>query len=259
MNSMVTSGAMQPQSFDQLMQYASMVSKSALVPKDFQNKPTDCMIAMQWGMELGLNPLQALQNIAVINGRPSLWGDMLPALVKSHPSYEWMRETLEKDDAGNVIAALCAGQRKNHPEPEVRRFSVADATAAGLWGKAGPWKQYPARMLQVRARAWLCRDLWPDALRGLQVAEEVQDYPAEARVVSSAAIQHETFTDSPERRELIDKLEGAARDGIDTLRDVWRSMGQDERMLVGGTEFERIKALPVEFVPALETSDVAAD
>lgn len=170
-----TRTSLQPQTFEQMMKYAEVVSKSDLVPKDYQGKPHNCLIAMQWASELGMNPLQGLQNIAVINGRPSLWGDMLPALVKNHPSYEWMEETLVKDDAGNVTAAECKGKRRGHPNPETRRFSIDDAKKAGLWGKSGPWASYPQRMLQMRARAWLCRDLWSDALRGLSVAEEAQD------------------------------------------------------------------------------------
>lgn len=167
-----------PNTFEQMMKYAEMVSKSDLVPKDYQGKPHNCLIAMQWATELGLHPLQGLQNIAVINGRPSLWGDMLPALVKNHPSYVWMKETIEKTADGALVKAVCSGLRKGHTEPESREFSVLDAQKANLWGKSGPWAQYPQRMLQMRARAWLCRDLWPDALRGLSVAEEAQDIEA---------------------------------------------------------------------------------
>lgn len=164
-----------PQTFRELTRYAEFVAHSALVPKAFQGKPADIAIAMQWGIELGLHPLQAVQNIAVINGRPSLWGDALPAIAKAHASYEWIRETLERDATGAVLSATCVGKRKGH-EPESRTFTIDDAKRAGLFGKEGPWKQYTSRMLQMRARAWLIRDLWPDALRGLAVAEEVQDY-----------------------------------------------------------------------------------
>jgi hypothetical protein len=60
----------------------------------------------------------------------------------------------------------------------VGRFSVADAKRAGLWGKSGPWTQYPRRMLQLRARGFALRDAFPDVLKGLVTAEEAQDYPA---------------------------------------------------------------------------------
>jgi hypothetical protein len=65
---------------------------------------------------------------------------------------------------------------KRKGEPDVHSsFSVSDAKRAGLWGKQGPWSQYPKRMLQLRARAFALRDAFPDALRGLASAEEEQD------------------------------------------------------------------------------------
>ena len=73
MNSIVTGRkTLQPQTMDEAMKFSEVISKSGLVPKEYQGKPANCLVAIQWGMELGLAPLQALQNIAVINGKPSL-------------------------------------------------------------------------------------------------------------------------------------------------------------------------------------------
>jgi len=73
--------------------------------------------------------------------------------------------------------AICEAKRKGYPTATVVQFSVADAKRAGLWGKAGPWTQYPRRMLQLRARGFALRDGFPDVLKGLVTAEEAQDYP----------------------------------------------------------------------------------
>src|SRR5271157_4583847 len=78
-NSMV----LRPQSFGELAQFAQMAAKSALVPRDYQGKPENVMLAVQMGSEIGLAPMQALQNIAVVNGRPALWGDAMLGLVKA--------------------------------------------------------------------------------------------------------------------------------------------------------------------------------
>jgi hypothetical protein len=156
---------------------AEVLCKSSLIPKDFQGNPGNVLVAIQWGMELGLAPMQALQSIAVINGRPSLWGDAVIALCKSHPICEWVKETFDEDGT-----AVCITQRKGDPEPVERRFSLEDAKRAALIGKQGPWTQYPRRMLQMRARSWCLRDAYPDLLRGMAVADEEQD-----RVVISEA------------------------------------------------------------------------
>ena len=175
-----------PQTFDQALTFCQYLADSDLVPKDFKGKPANCLIAMQWGAELGLKPLQALQNLAIINGRPALWGDAVIALVRSSPLCEFISET----DDGKT--ATCRVKRRGEPE-EVRTFSVEDARAAGLVGKQGPWTQYPKRMRQMRARAFALRDVFPDVLRGLPIAEEVMDIPTvhaePARSPAMAAIE----------------------------------------------------------------------
>lgn len=161
-----------PQTFEQAVSFSKMLAESDLVPKDFKGKPGNCLIAMQWGSELGLKPLQALSNIAVVNGRAALWGDAVIALVRSSPLCEYVQES----DDGHT--ATCRAKRKGQPE-HVVTFSMEDARAAGLAGKQGPWTQYPKRMRQMRARAFALRDVFPDVLRGMPVAEEVQDMPTE--------------------------------------------------------------------------------
>lgn len=159
-----------PQTFDQALTFSNYLAESDLVPKDFKGKPGNCLIAMQWGAELGLKPLQALSNIAVINGRAALWGDAVIALVRSSPLCEYVNES----DDGNT--ATCRVKRRGEQE-HVATFSMDDAQSAGLKGKQGPWTQYPKRMRQMRARAFALRDVFPDVLRGMPVAEEVFDTP----------------------------------------------------------------------------------
>jgi len=159
-----------PQNFDQALAFANYLADSDMVPKDFKGKPGNCLIAMQWGNELGMKAIQAIQNIAVINGRPALWGDAVIALVRASPACEYVQE----EDNGHT--ATCKVKRRGEPE-QYRTFSMDDAKTAGLLGKQGPWTQYPKRMRQMRARAFALRDVFPDVLRGMPVAEEVMDIP----------------------------------------------------------------------------------
>lgn len=157
-----------PQTFDQALTFCDYLADSDLVPKDFKGKPANCLIAIQWGAELGLKPLQALQNLAIINGRPALWGDAVLAIVRASPLCEYVTES----DDGHT--ATCKVKRRGEAE-EVRKFSMDDAKTAGLLGKAGPWTQYPKRMRQMRARAFALRDVFTDVLRGMAIAEEIMD------------------------------------------------------------------------------------
>ena len=209
---------LRPTTFAELAQFAQMAAKSAMVPSSFRGKPEDVMLAVQMGSELNLAPMQALQNIAVINGRPSLWGDAVLALIKAHPDFVSCEEAATGD--GDTRAATCRITRRGEP-PVVRTFSVADAKTAQLWGKAGPWQSYPARMLQMRARGFAARDAFPDALRGLVTVEESRDEtPEPAFTGETIEGQVETVqTPEPKRqtvREFLDALEAdclAAQDG----------------------------------------------
>jgi hypothetical protein len=163
-----------PTNLTEAIAFADMIAKSDLAPRDFKGKPGNVLIAMQMGAEVGLSPLQALQNIAVINGRPCLWGDAALGVVQSHPSYESHKEFFEGSGDGRV--AVFQIKRKGQEWHETR-FSVSDAKKARLWGKEGPWQTYPDRMLQQRARGFGMRDKFSDALRGLITAEEAADIP----------------------------------------------------------------------------------
>ena len=173
-----------PQTMGEAMEFSKMVASSGMVPNNYKGKPQDVLVAVQWGYELGLQPLQALQNIAVINGKPSVYGDAALALVKNDPRCAGVSEWVEGE--GDNKIAYCKVKRRYHDQIEetVKTFSVADAKRARLWGKVGPWTQYPDRMLTMRARGFALRDAFPDALKGVVTAEEAQDYPTEPKNVT---------------------------------------------------------------------------
>jgi hypothetical protein len=173
----VVPAGLRPQSFAELERFAAMAAKSSMVPKDYINRPENVMVAIQMGSELGLAPLQALQNISVINGRPAIWGDAMLGLCRASPTCEDIIETLAGD--GDAMIATCIAKRRGST-PTTCRFGVADARRAGLWNKSGPWQQYPQRMLQLRARGFALRDAFPDLLRGLISAEEARDIPPDS-------------------------------------------------------------------------------
>ena len=168
-----------PTTMGEAVQFSEMLASSSMVPKAYQGKPNDVLVCVQWGYEMGLAPMQALQNIAVINGKPSVYGDAMMALVQSSPVCEDIEEYFEGEGTTNPIA-VCVAKRKGR-KPVVTKFSVEDAKRAGLWGKGGPWTAYPKRMLQMRARGFALRDAFPDVLKGMITIEEAQDYPDEAK------------------------------------------------------------------------------
>lgn len=166
-----------PQTIDEVVRLATGIAKSGLAPSTM-NTPEKITVAILTGLEIGLPPMFSLQKIAVVNGRPALWGDALPALLWSRGFK--IREWTEND------TAHCEVTRPDGSTIE-RTFSDADAKAAGLLGKAGPWTQYKPRMRAMRARGFACRDGAADVLGGLYVAEELDDIEQTPRKSSYGA------------------------------------------------------------------------
>jgi len=164
-----------PQTVTEAMKMAELISKSSFAPKGMQNRPGDILLCWQLGAELGLSLMQAIQNIAVINGKPSLYGDAALAVVQGHPHYVNHREWYEGSIKDGTRIAYCAITRHGSTE-HIVGFSKDDAKKASLWGKSGPWSAYPDRMLQMRARGFAIRDKFSDALRGIITREEAEDY-----------------------------------------------------------------------------------
>ena len=167
----------QPQTMDDVYRFAKTICDSDLCPKDYKHKPMNAIVAIQMGGEVGLQPMAALQNIAVINGRPSMWGDALLAVCLADKTVAKVEESFDEPS----MTALCVITRIRNGHTTVTRqsFSQKDAERAGLWKKQGPWVQYPKRMLQMRARGFAVRDACADLTRGLISREEASDVPVQ--------------------------------------------------------------------------------
>lgn len=233
---------LKPQSMPELFKLAEMVSMSELAPKNYKGKPNDTAIAMMMGLEVGLNPMQAIQNIAVINGKPSIWGDAMLALVQNHPSFNSIEESFNEQS----MTATCTVCRKGG-KPHTEFFSQKDAEQAGLWGR-NTWKQYPKRMLAMRARGFALRNQFADALLGLMSAEEAGDMPSEEREINPVqpeqAAQQETVIEAypqdefdknlPKWMPLIESGKKTAQGLIGFIESKGRLLTNDQKQALEG-------------------------
>lgn len=229
---MKTGAALQafiPETMEEMFRMADALANQGgdMVPSCYRAKPGAIMLAMQKGAELGLAPLAAIQTIVAINGRATLWGDAIPGLIwkAGHRIEEWIK------GEGDDMVAHCCVIRKDGTKIE-RTFSVEDAKLAKLWGKAGPWVQYPKRMLAMRARSWAARDGAADVLMGLSVREEVDDFThrgpdrakdvtpeAESLAARVARTKGEDDAAAPDTPEEADEPVGAVEDA-ETVEDL---------------------------------------
>lgn len=164
-------------SLEEAYRFANAICASGFAPKGME-KPEAVLVAIQLGAEIGLTPMAALQNTAVINGRPAIYGDAALALVRSSGLLQSYKEE-EIGEAGSDAYGYRVTAVRKGDQAAIETFTVADAKRAKLWQKAGPWSDYPKRMLRFRARGYVLRDLFGDILKGLRTVEEARDIPNE--------------------------------------------------------------------------------
>lgn len=173
-----------PRDLAETAKLALVIFESGLQPESLDSVQK-VAVAIMTGLEVGLPPMQAMKSIAVINGRPAIWGDAGVAIaansgeLKVHK--EWFSGEINADGTfPDDFTAHILLKRKGGRSAEVA-YSVADAKRAKLWGKTTksggttPWITAPKRMLMWRARGFAFRDLFADALMGLRFAEEQRD------------------------------------------------------------------------------------
>jgi hypothetical protein len=170
---------------------AKVIADSEMIPKQYRGRPADVVVAMQHGAEVGLPPMAALQSIAVINGRPGLYGDGFLAVIMASPRYdrheeyyvtahgEHVEHLSVRDLTEDETKAVSKFWRRGVATPFTGTFSIADAKKANLWKKDGPWQEYPQRQLLWRARGYAGRNGFAAELRGMVITAELHDIPAE--------------------------------------------------------------------------------
>lgn len=172
---------------------AEMISGSELVPKDYIGKPQNTFLAIQTGRSLGLDPFQSVKHLYTVNGRTSIFGDMMLALAKGHKEYDdCIEEFGPLVDAGKDHGMLpefakCTIKRKDGKTDVVSVYTLVDARhnpnfnkfnknfSTSKWTEPGTWMRNGKRMMQMRARSFSLRDAFPDKLSGIYDEYEIQE------------------------------------------------------------------------------------
>lgn len=223
----------------ELEDWAKRAADTFMVPKNYRKRPNDILVAVQWGYELGLKPLQALNSIAVINGRPGVFGDAMPGICIASGKLESVREWTTGERNADDYTAHCEVKRRGNPTPFHGQFSIADAKTARLWSPEpkvtrfndngttfqadndSPWHRFPQMMLKWRSRV-AYRDAFPDVLRGLLSVEELRDIapeePAAQIVRPTDALDriNQRYAEKPQHRAGAEELQNQSDGEVTT-------------------------------------------
>jgi hypothetical protein len=196
----IRAGGLRPASFDEMWDMALTFHRTGLMPSSLDT-PQKVFLGLEMCMELGIPLALGVQNVAVINGRATIYGDLFLAIVLSHESCKDVIETpIQKD--GKIIGYRCVAKRHGR-EDKVREFTFDDAKEAQLLpGKdRSAWSKYPQRMCMFRARSWACRDQFADVLLGLDIRETAQEEPGFGENLESVISGHESATKANDLRD----------------------------------------------------------
>lgn len=146
--------------------YIARLAPSTILPSAYRGNAANAFVAAETGAALGLEPLQALASIAVINGRATLSSDLMAAVIRR--AGHTLR--IVENSPESITATLVRADDKTF------KFEVTwdkdKATKAGLWGQKGPWSQYPTQMLRARAITEVARQGASEALMGMIYSPE---------------------------------------------------------------------------------------
>jgi hypothetical protein len=208
-------------SVDDIKEFVKLSVGSIFCPSGLR-KPQDLFVCISYGLEIGLSPVQAMQTIHVINGKPCMAVKGLRAMVQGSGLLEHMDERIDRENG--VMTAHCTVKRVGMEEQTVS-FSSQNAKEAGLWGK-GAWKSYPERMLKARACGFALSDVFSDVVMGLISKEEADDWPVD----TDTATRDVTLDENDNGAITIASLKRTMDDG--RRRELYRiCMG-----LAGGTD-----------------------
>lgn len=156
--------ALAPTTFDQVMQQATMLYRSGMLPKSISSVEQVYAI-ITLGAEMGIGGWLALNTINVIQGKPTISPQLMLALINNSGQVEDFAIDTTDD------RAIVTMQRKGR-SPHTEIFTVDDARALGLLSKDNYTKQRKT-MLKWRAIAACARIVYPDIILGLYTPDEM--------------------------------------------------------------------------------------
>ena len=174
--------------FDQLLRAANMLSQTSIIPATYQGKPQDCFVALEMATRMGVSPLVVMQNMYVVKGKPAWAGQACTMFINSCGKFTQVKHvyTGEKgtDGRGCYVTAtrISDGIQVNGVE-----VTMAMAKAEG-WTANTKWRTMPELMLAYRASAFFARVHCPEALMGVQLADEIYDADANRNATRTATL-----------------------------------------------------------------------
>ena len=155
--------------------FADVLSRSKIIPDTFQGNPASVLIALDMSNRMRRNPLEVMQAMYIVHGKPSFSSSFLISLINSCGYYEPLRFRFSGEGESRSCVAWTVDKRTGE-KVEGPVISIDMAKAEGWYGKQGSkWKTMPEVMLRYRAASFFSRTYCPDLTGGFHSQEEAMD------------------------------------------------------------------------------------
>lgn len=171
---------------EKLMEMADTLSKSTIVPAVYQRRPENCFVALDMASRMGLSPMVVMQNLYVIQGKPSWSGSAMASLIRSSNQFTNVELNFVGQEGTDSWGAYVSATRASNGKLlKGSTVTIGMAKKEGWYQKGGSkWQTIPELMLSYRAYAFFGRVYAPELLMGLQSAEEVEDVVGKSNVIN---------------------------------------------------------------------------
>lgn len=166
---------------------AVKISESQLIPDEFRGKPADCIVAMDYALQLKVSPLTVLQNMQVIKGKPSLKAAFAIALANERGPFQGnIRFKVEGRGTKNLSVTAWAKMDDGEVVEAVVDMAMADMEG---WTKNAKYRSMPEQMLVYRSAMFLIRRVCPGVLMGFASDDELEDVAAAPPKAAGRAVE----------------------------------------------------------------------
>lgn len=162
-------------------QMAQGLAQSTLVPQTFQNNPSNCLIALEQSNRLGISPMAVMQNLYIVQGKPSFSSSFVIGLINASGKYDMELQFDEEEKDGKPYACTCWTTLDGRKVNGIKiTMDMADKEG---WSKknGSKWVTMPQVMLRYRAASFFARMNCPELSIGLYTKEELDDFSADKK------------------------------------------------------------------------------
>ena len=201
------------ESFSLALRMADSLAKSTIVPKTYQNNPSNCMIAIEMASRINTSPMMVMQNLYIVNGSPAWSSQWIIAMINNSKRYKTeLKFDLQYDNNGQLYSCQAWAEDYSGNKVVGPTITMKMAQDEGWIGKSGSkWRTMPEVMIRYRAASFFGRLNCPDMIMGIYSQEEVIDGfgdPIEGQEVVNTVVEPEEEKEATqeERQQLLDKI-----------------------------------------------------